>query len=237
MKMSLIRVKIKKRHCMKKLIINYVVASASLIIAQIAQAQGTMYFSSLSPNTTGNIPIGSDSWPAAGFITGINAEGYLLDSIQLAVINATGNPNGFTVMLYDSISDSSVHPGSSLCTLSGSANPSTADIYTYTPAADLFLPPSTSYFIVLTASTTIANGTYEWSQSSFPPSSSGGWGAAINGVLSSSNGASDWSFTPYSGIAQFAITASAIPEPSPSWFLLFGSGVLFYVRRRRQPTG
>jgi len=53
--------------------------------------------------------------------------------------------------------------GSSLGSLSGSAAPVTADVYIYTPASDLTLSPGTTYFIVLTAGTAVANGTFEWS--------------------------------------------------------------------------
>src|SRR5271167_2904240 len=44
-----------------------------------------------------------------------------------------------------------------------SSNPTTAGIYTYTPASSFSLLPGTGYFIVLTAATSVANGPYDWS--------------------------------------------------------------------------
>jgi len=213
---------------MKKIIVLFVTV---LIASQIVQAQGTVYVSSLNPTSTGSPSVASDYWLAALFETGNNAGGYMLDSIQLGMADALGNPSGFTVMLYAKSSFvGAILPGSSLGTLNGSANPSTAGIYAYTPASNLTLSPSTFYFIVLTAGTTIVNGSYEWSESAYPPSASGDW-SVDNAVLHSSNGTSGWSTTPYFGIAQFAITATPIPEPSPSWLLLLGSGIFIYARR------
>ena len=215
---------------MKKLIIMFVVA---LLAPQIIQAQGiTTYLSNLGQPSTGNLAVGSDSWYAALFFTGGNASGYVLNSVQLAMTDDSGNPSGFTVMLYSSTLGTGAFPGSSLGTLDGSANPSTSSIYTYT-SSGLTLAPSTPYFIVLTAGTTVANGSYEWSLAgidSYNPS--GHWGV-IQGVSSGVFDSNDGSFWHSISRAypQFAINATPIPEPSPSWLLLLGSGVLIYVRR------
>jgi hypothetical protein len=210
---------------MNKVIIMFAVA---LLAPQVIQAQGTTYLSSLG-TSTGSPSVGSDYWLAAYFKTGVDTDGYELNSIQLGLADASGNPNGFTVMLYSATDNFAVLPGSSLGTLNGSLNPVSSGIYTYTPASSLALSPSTDYFIVLTAGTTVANGAYEWSESAYPPSIND-WFVG-NGVLHSSDGISSWNVTPYLGIAQFAINATAIPEPSPSWLVLLGSGVLIYARR------
>ncbi|HEY3932288.1 MAG TPA: choice-of-anchor R domain-containing protein [Verrucomicrobiae bacterium] len=217
---------------MKTNIVNgIIIFLLGLLSPQIAQAQGTItYLSSLSPTSTGNAAVSSDSWLAAGFGTGNNPDGYTLDSIQLAMTDTSGNPSDFTAMIYNEANNpAAILPGSSLGTLSGSDNPSTSGIFTYTDDSNIILSPSTEYFIVLTAGTMVANGAYEWEESAYPPSINM-WGVD-NGVLHSSNNGSSWSFTPYSGIAQFAITATPIPEPSPSLLILLGSGILFYVRR------
>ena len=212
---------------MKKLIIMFVVA---LLAPQIIQAQGiTTYLSNLGQPSTGNLAVGSDSWYAALFFTGGNASGYVLNSVQLAMTDDSGNPSGFTVMLYSSTLGTGAFPGSSLGTLDGSANPSTSGIYTYT-ASGLTLAPSTPYFIVLTAGTAVANGAYEWSVTSTPSPgySSYHWGGEIF-FLHSSNDL-NWNYT--SGTyGQFALNATAVPEPSASWLLLLGSGVFMCVRR------
>ena len=158
---------------MKKIIVMFAVA---FFATQIIQGQGTTYISNLGYISTGSSSVGSDVWFAADFFTGTNAGGYALNSVQLATTDASGNPSGFTVMLYSSISGFATFPGSNLGTLNGSLNPVTAGTYSYTPASNLTLLPSTSYFIMLTAGTTVANGAYEWSDSAYPPSSSVGWG-------------------------------------------------------------
>jgi hypothetical protein len=212
---------------MKKLI---VVLAVALLAAQMTQAQGTTYLSNLGQSSTGSAAVGSDSWLAAPFETGNDASGYLLNSIQLGMTDASGNPSNFTVMVYSAVIGGAVLPGTSLDTLNGSLNPVTAGTYTYNASSSLTLSANTPYFIVLTAGTAVANGAYELSDSTYPPSSSSGW-RGDNGVLNSSDGISGWSPTPYLGIAQFAINATTVPEPSPSFLLLLGSGVFIYVRR------
>ncbi len=209
---------------MKKITIMFVVG---LLTQQIIQAQGTVYLSNLGQSPTGSNPVGSDSWVALDVITGHNAGGYLLDSIQLGITDASGNPNGFTAMIYSSIAFTGINPGSSLGTLDGSANPSTAGIYTYTPTSNLVLSPNTDYFIVLTAGTAIADGAYEWSLT-IPNILYGNESWKAGGVWKSGDGSS-WLYN--SGASQFAITATPVPEPS-AWALLFlGVGVLLYARR------
>ena len=128
--------------------------------------------------------------------------------------NATDNPNNLTAMLYSGVDVLAPRPKSYLVTLDGTANPSTAAVYTYTSGSNFLLSPSTWYFIVLTAGTSVADGAYNWSYGSrFGYVRSGGW-LNDSGIYQSSDGSSwtlaggsDWD-------AQFAITATAIPEPS-----------------------
>jgi len=147
---------------MKRIVIGGVIVFAvGLFAPRIATAQGTVtYLSNLGQASAGSLAVGSDSWLAASFITGTNASGYSLNSIQLAMTDASGNPSGFTAMLYSAIGVTGVFPGSSLGTLNGSLNPVSGGIFTYTPASNPTLLPSTGYFIVLTAGTAIANGAY-----------------------------------------------------------------------------
>jgi hypothetical protein len=149
--------------------------------------------------------------------------------------DASGNPSGFSVMLYGKGTQvGTVLPGSSLGSLSGSAAPTTAGTYTYTAPANLELSPDTYYFIVLTAGTTVANGAYDWSftsVNSYNPGS--GWGASL--CLGSSDGSSQ-SWSPIGAglqfdFSQFAINASAVPEPSSLLFLSVGSGAFLCLRR------
>src|ERR1017187_4058000 len=109
---------------MKRAILLAILALAlGMFSPQIAQAQGTLYISNLGLTSSGSSPVGNDSWLAADFGTGTNAGGYLLNSFQLALADASGNPSGFTAMLYTlGGSGPSPGPGSSLGTLNGSLN-------------------------------------------------------------------------------------------------------------------
>src|ERR1041384_3547059 len=114
---------------MKKLIISgLTVLAVALSVPQITQAQGTTYLSNLGGTPVNSAAVGSDSWLAASFYTGNNPGGYFLDSFQLRMNDASNSPSGFAVMLYTT----GLFPRSSLGSLSGSPNPSTAGIYTYT---------------------------------------------------------------------------------------------------------
>lgn len=223
---------------MNRTIIGGVITFAVALLApQIVQAQGTMaYFSNLGQTSTGSVAVGSDSWLAALFVTGTNSGGYMLDSIQLGMADASGNPGNFTVMLYGNGNyPGAIDIGSNLGALDGSLNPVSSGIFTYTTASNLILSPITEYFIVLTAATVVANGAYNWSYVStnfYSPS--GGWSSrgVFETVLTSSDGLS-WSPNLVSGhYAQFAINATAIPEPGI--FSLLGLGGLAFLWHRRK---
>jgi MYXO-CTERM domain-containing protein len=220
---------------MRNILLASIVASmVTSVIPDVGQAQGKMlYVSSLSQTYTGTGAVGSDLWLAATFRTGNNSGGYALDSVQLGMADASGNPSGIAVMLYaNSGSPGGPTPGANLGGLSGPASPSTAGVYSYAPTASLTLSPATFYFVVLTAGTAIANGAYSWGLSAYPPIASAGW-AGINGILQSPTGTSGWSQAlPYQGMGQFAIYATAVPEPGVLSMAVLG-GLLFLRRRRR----
>lgn len=213
---------------MKTLVIIGAIA-LGLSIPRMVRAQGIVYLSNLGQASAGSLALGSDSWMATAFGTGTNSGGYSLSSVQLEMVDASGNPSSFTVILFTAVGVSGLEPGSSLSTLNGSANPSAAGIYTYTPTSSLTLSPGTTYFIVLTAGTTIANGAYEWSFASSFNNGIDGWGAAYS-ILNSTDGL-HWNFA-HSGAAQFAISATAIPEPGILGLL--GLGGLAFLRHRRK---
>ena len=202
----------------------------ALASSPVTQAQGTIYVSSLGLPSTGSTSVGNDSWLAAGFRTGTNVDGYLLNSVQLLLTSASGSPSGFTAMIYNQNPDIIVGlaPGSSLGTLNGSLDPVAGGIYTYSPAPDLVLSPGTYYFIVLTAGTAVADGAYEWSATSAGGTVlSGGWNAG--GSFSSPDGL-EWGGHATPPPDQFAISATAIPEPSTFGLLALGG---FLLARRR----
>ncbi len=219
---------------MRNIVVGSVAALAvALLSPHEAQAQGTLYLSSLSQSYTGSAAVGSNSWLAAGFWTGNSPAGYKLDSIQLGMADASGSPGGCAVMLYSQSGNlAGISPGSSLGSLTGSASPSTTGVYSYTPAANLTLSPGTDYFVVLTAATAVANGAFNLGLSAYPPGTAGvGWGQD-NAVLRSTDGASGWSPTlPYLGIGQLAIYATAVPEPGVLSLAILGGLLLLRYRR------
>ncbi len=229
---------------MKTSICGGILILAVALASQIVRAQGmTTYLSTLDQPSAGSFAVGSDSWLAFGFRAGPNASGYSLNSVQLAMTNASGNPNGFMAFLYSAGPSPgglySSGPGINLGTFSSSLNPSTGGIYTFTAVSNLMLAQYMAYFIVLTAGTTVANGAYELSYTGVTSDIlSNGW-VGYGGVWTSTNGTlpfppPQFSLT-YGNLAQFAINATAIPEPSVlGLFGLGGFGALLLGFRRRK---
>ena len=77
----------------------------------------------------GSLPVASDAWISTYFLTGNSPAGYKLNSIQLSLDNATGDPQGFAVMLWD------FRTRQSLANLTGN-DPLASGVRTYT-ASDL----------------------------------------------------------------------------------------------------
>jgi hypothetical protein len=221
---------------MNKLIVSSIIALlVGLSASQLAQAQGTLYFSTLGLTSSGSAHVGSDSWLAADFDTGTNAGGYLLNSVQLALGDASGNPHSLTAMIY---ADSNIpvgdYLGHNMGTLSGSLDPVTAGIYTFSPVTSLTLLPRTEYFLVLTAGTAVTAGSYEWDYSTtFNPSRAGGWGGG-NWLLVSEDGVYESSLL-RGQYAQFAVSATDLPVPEPSTIALLTLGGLIFVWHRQKP--
>ena len=205
-----------------------------IVAATNLHGQGTTYLSNLGQTSTGSIAVGSDSWRAESFITGTNAGGYTLDSIQLGMIDASGSPSGFTLMVYSSILTTEYFPDSNLETLNGSLNPATAGVYTFTPTTILNLLPQTTYFIVLTSGTLVADGAFGWSLATGNYGASGGWhapaGFAGADTYKSIDGSS-WTRTLVN--PQFAISATAVPEPASLGLFALGGWAIFRLRRKR----
>jgi hypothetical protein len=200
------------------------VLAVTLSAPQFVQAQGTTYVSSLGETTVGSLSVGSDSWLAIFFSTGGFQAKYSLNSVQLNMADATGNPNAFTVTLYSAINThGAIFPDTSLGTLNGSLSPVSNGIYTYTAASSIDLFQNSAYFIVLTSGTTVANGAYDLNiTSTYPPSTGGGWGGDL--LSSHSSDGVNWNYIG-GNHALFAITATPIPEP-PAEVLLGLGGIL-----------
>jgi hypothetical protein len=223
----------------RTIIVGVVVSAIGLVNPRTVQAQGTItYLSNLGQTSAGSIAVGSDSWLAAMFRTGGNTGGYTLNSVQLAMTDATGGSNGFIVMVYSFKSSLGANvPGSSLGTLTDSIDPATGGTYTYDSASSLILSPGTDYFIVITAGTTVANGAYEWSLSginSYNPT--GGWAVtAPDADVWKSNGGSSWNSLSGTN-PQFAINATAAPEPGVIGLFALGGLLVAFQRRKATPV-
>ena len=92
----------------------------------------------------GSLPVASDAWISTYFLTGNSPAGYKLNSIQLSLDNATGDPQGFAVMLWD------FRTRQSLANLTGN-DPLASGVRTYT-ASDFALLPSTVYWFAVRSS-------------------------------------------------------------------------------------
>jgi hypothetical protein len=222
---------------MRKTIISGIIASVlGLLAPQMLPAQGTMYLSNLEQPSVGSLAVGSNSWVAGLFVVGQNPGGYVLNSVELAMANASGNPSGMQVMIYAAGGGGYSPPVIYIGTLNGSLDPVSAGIYTFTPAAPITLLRGSGYSIVLTSGTAVADGAYEWSYgsaNSYNPS--GGWFTLLGnsaGAWIYSNGSIPSWVRNGSAFPQFAIEATAVPEPGVLSLIVLGGLHLVWHRRR-----
>lgn len=194
-----------------------------LLSPLMAIGQGSMFVSNMGDAPIGSVAVGSNLWRAQYFVTGSHLEGYSLDSVELLMAEAFGNPSGFTVSLYNaSDSVAFLYPGSLIGNLSG-VDPVTPGVFRYI-ASPMSLDASTSYFLVVSSATPVAEGAFSWSAiASGFTSGVNGWGIG-NHHFSSIDGAS-WEASRAS-VLQLAIIATPVPEPSVIGLLGLGSAVL-----------
>ncbi len=217
-----------------KLILPFILLFFGLLGAQIGRGQGTTFLSNLDQTPSGSLSAGSDSWLAAVFYTGANSGGYSLNSIQLGMADSSGNPSGFEVMIYSATGPGDVTPANNLATLAGQSNPATAGVYAYTPSSSLTLSASTAYFIVLTDESAVASGAYEWNYAgTYSYNPTGGWQAPIGfGAIDNYQSSDGLHWSLLGGAPQFAINATAAPEPGTLGLLALG-GLVFGLCRVR----
>ena len=213
---------------MKKNMINNGLAfTLGLLVPQVLRAQGATYLSNLEQPSVGGLAVGSDSWAAAIFVVGGNTSGYVLNSVELAMNNSVDNPSALQVMIYSSSGGGYAPPKTYVGTLSGSLDPVTPGVYTFSPDVPITFLPNGGYAIVLTSGTAVANGAYEWSYgnaNSYNPV--GGWytlqGGLAGAWTSGDASPNSWNLD-RTAFPQFAIEATAVPEPGVlSLFVLVG---------------
>jgi hypothetical protein len=182
-------------------------------------AQGTLYLSNLDQPLSGYfVGLGKQS-----FRTGFASNGYILDSITLAMGNWLGDATNFRVALY---SDNEGQPGFLLAALSGSDHPATAGEYHY-QASGVILSPETQYWIRTSQENTAPLGGYAWQSTVFPHfTSTDGWSTVGDGN-SVDNG--------FGWMLQFGVTATPVPEPAGVSLVGTAAIVLLLGRKRSFP--
>jgi len=205
-----------------------------LLLPRMSRAQA-VFASNLANTPNGSFGVANNLWVAQEFIwEGLMVNGVeltpnlILNSVQLQMDPASGNPGGFSVSIYTA--GTSLHLGTILGTLSGESNPQTPGLYTYTTPG-ITLTPAASYFVVVTDTTPSAQGSYNWSTTT--SSGTANNNLVINDVYDTSADGANWNATIRQSIAQMAIFGTPVPEPSPWPLSLCGAGLFYFIRRRK----
>ena len=201
--------------------LNTFLLTASLGLAATPGAWAAIIFDSLS--ATGNTASASPAgWSGASFRA--DALYPTFRSVQLRMLDGTGESGDFFVRLYDATGPGS-KPGALLATLAGEANPIGAGDYTYTGAQALI--PNSIYWIVGGVLSGDRNYTLAGQSGAYLPSV----GTSI-GISASINQGSTW-IGPVP--AFLAMQVDAVPEPS-SWAMMgvtLCGAAGFLIRQRR----
>jgi hypothetical protein len=169
--------------------------------------------------------LASNSWIAQPFFTAVTPSVFNLESIQLLLGANTGEPSGLSVAVYSGTRK----PQTPIGFLSGQ-DPTSGGTYNFT-SSGISLSPQTLYWIVLTANTPTSTGNFTWERSSNQSYfSRDGWTMGLS-FFSSEDGFNWIQTTPYP--MQFALYATAIPEPSSLIILGMGGSILFTSLARK----
>lgn len=198
-------------------------SAAGMIAPSLALGQGVVTFI----DNTGQPIAGNNGVGLSGvsqrldieFQTGTNALGYILNSVsflmsgvgntggaaQIGVLNPDDTTGVFIPFVVNSIS-----------------NPTNTGLYTYT-VPSVTLSPDTDYWLMLNNKGT---GVYQWSYTSSTA------GSALDGwTILSTLGPPGENGT---GVPMFAISATAVPEPTSSGLVVAGALSFFCLARFRR---
>jgi hypothetical protein len=198
----------------KNLALAFALSAFEFSVPQFAHSQGllTTMLSNAGESSGGTVFYGSDLWIAQSFETGNMSDGYTLD---LCIISGSG---GFSSSL-SIYSDNNATPGSSL------------------GVGGIALSPSTTYWIVATASTPAQSSgfpSYSWSYASDNNYSSSSDNWSINPTFDLSTDGNNW--TSYATHSPFQFTVTSTPVPEPSICSLAGLGLAAILLCRKSRT-
>ena len=195
--------------------------TASLGLAAAPGAWAAVIFDTTDVNDFASTYDGLSN--AQSFRTG--STGSQLSGVTLRMSGAYADGGNFTVGLYNSTTDGGNNPGTSLLTLSGSADPFTAGNYTYT--GSYALAANTDYWIVLAV---FGQGNYNICMGPSGPTvgtSPYGRGEYNDNI---------WQQSPNNLSMQIS-SLSAVPEPSEWAAISFGVlGMVWVAKRRFMPA-
>ena len=207
--------------------LNFVIGA---LLPLMASAQSTLQVSNLGETPTSSATIGSDAWIAQRFyIVSSDTNTYTLDSVQLLLTPASGDPNGFAVSIYQGTGIPGDGPQTELATLTGSDDPASGGTLAYS-ASGLTLSSASDYYVVVSAATPIVQGSYSWS--AVDPASFRTMSWTIQDVYFSSSNGSSWMLHAREKTFQLALYATLVPEPSTAALLGLGLAGLCLWRGR-----
>lgn len=167
---------------------------------------------------------------ATGFTTGTNPGFLDLKSVKLALKSTSATSNPVVSIFSSGTNGVGAIPGSLLATLSGPQITSSLSAQNFTFTGNVSLQPSTSYWVVLSAS---GADNYQWEFAGDSPTALNDSGYSfVAGRRSTNNGAS---WTSNATAATGMIEVQAVPEPSTIMLAGIGvAGALAVDRSRRQ---
>jgi len=195
-----------------------------VLAACLSPSRAQTTYVSNSTDTPGGVIAYNTQWLAESFITGANPDGYLFDSTMLSLSQA-GTPT-FSVFLYDNNAN---FPGTSLATLNDTGS------YKFT-SPGLALTPSTTYWVVITASLPFDSSNYiAWNIDGTIPVATGGWSINTLDRADSATSGASWGYS--GGNYGLSVAATAVvPEPSTCALLISAILLGFRLCRRGQSS-
>ena len=173
-----------------------VVAFTGVLVAQISAVNAAVIYSNLgTPDSTTSVAIGYSSSVntnvkyAQGFTTGTGV--YLLNSVDLA-LGVTGFGNGSPLLQI--FSDNSGKPGTDLAATFTNPTYGAQAVYNLSLATPFSLSATTSYWIVLSDTTSASQTKFNWyySDAFTQPTAQNGSGLTYLAGARSMNGGTTW---------------------------------------------